>query len=84
MIACPALLEVLFVIIVRRKDILQECIKAYYAKWIANFSKKIKNLKNTKIFPMDEGSVTEFETLKKGIAGASFSAIDKTLPFVVE
>ena len=54
---------------------------AYYAKWIANFSKKIKNLKNTKIFPMDEGSVTEFE---KKIAGASLSAIDETLPFVVE
>ena len=57
---------------------------AYYAKWIANFSEKIKNLKNTKIFPMDEGSVTEFETLKKEIAGASLSAIDDTLPFVVE
>ena len=56
----------------------------FYAKWIANFSKKIKNLKNTKIFPMDERSVTKFKTLKKEIAGASLSAIDETLPFVVE
>ena len=57
---------------------------AYYAKWIANFPEKIKNLKNTKIFPMDERSVTEFESLKKEIAGASLSAIDETLPFIVE
>ena len=33
---------------------------------------------------MDKESVSQFKALKKQIACASFSAINKTLPFVVE
>ena len=57
---------------------------ADYAKWIANFSLKIRNLKKTEEFPPNQRAIDDFENIKKEIAHASLSTIGEGLPFTVE
>ena len=55
-----------------------------YAKWVVNFSDQIFHLKFTKSFQLLSKALKQFNLLKKEIANASLSAIDKNLLFVVE
>ena len=57
---------------------------AYYAKWIKEFSEKIKRLRETKSFPLNDSQINDFQNLKKEIARAALRSIDKNMPFVVE
>ena len=57
---------------------------SYYARWIANFSKKIESLNKAKRFPLSEEAVDDFQAIKNEIASASLSSIDEHLPFIVE
>ena len=57
---------------------------AYYAKWIEEFSEKIKRLKEAKSFPLNDSQINDFQNLKKEIAGAALRSIDENMPFVVE
>jgi hypothetical protein len=57
---------------------------AYYAKWIPNFSDKIRPLTQATTFPLDKAALSAFNTLKKELEGATLHSIDETLPFVVE
>ena len=57
---------------------------AYYAKWIYQFSDKIRRLKQMSTFPLGETELTDFENLKQEIAKASLKSVDETMPFVVE
>ena len=57
---------------------------AYYSKWIANFSTKIKLLPETATFLLPEKSVQMFEQLRKELAEVTLMAIDENKSFVVE
>ena len=57
---------------------------AYYAKWISNFSDKIRPLKCAKSFPLDSAACASFELLKGELARATLHSIDENLPFTVE
>ena len=57
---------------------------AYYAKWIKEFSEKIKRLKEAKSFPLNDSQINDFQNLKKEIVGAALQSIDENMPFVVE
>ena len=57
---------------------------AYYAKWIYQFSDKIRRLKQISTFPLGKTELTDFENLKQEIAKASLKSVDETMPFVVE
>ena len=48
---------------------------AYYAKWIKEFSEKIKRLKEAKSFPLDDSQINDFQNLKKEIAGAALQSM---------
>ena len=57
---------------------------AYYAKWIQNFSDKVRSLNNVKAFPISEEAKTSFINLKKDLADVTLASIDEDIPFVVE
>ena len=57
---------------------------AYYAKWIPDFSEKIKPLTSTQSFPLSQSALNAFTVLKKELAAASLVLIDESMPFVVE
>ena len=57
---------------------------AYYAKWMPNFSDKIRPLTQATAFPLDNAALSAFNTLKKELESATFHSIDESLPFVVE
>ena len=57
---------------------------AYYAKWIVNFSTKIKPLIDTKSFPMSDEAMAAFELLKKDLRNVTLMSIDEDQDFVVE
>ena len=40
---------------------------AYYAKWIADFSTKIRPLIDTEVFPLSASAKKAFKTLKKDL-----------------
>ena len=56
---------------------------AYYAKWIPDYSEKIKPLKSTQSFPLSQSALNAFTILKKELATASLVPIDESMPFVV-
>ena len=60
------------------------CLFAYYAKWIKQFSEKIKRLKEAKSLPLNDSQISDFQNLKKEIAIAAFRSIDENMLFVVE
>ena len=57
---------------------------AYYAKWIPNYSDKVKPLSQATSFPLDVDALNAFMMLKKELGKASLHSIDESLPFVVE
>ena len=57
---------------------------AYYAKWISQFSDKIRPLANTTSFPLDKEALASFNALKNELARVALSPIDEDIPFVVE
>lgn len=57
---------------------------AYYAKWIPNFSDKIRSLVQATNFSLDETALSAFSMLKKELERATLQSIDESLPFVVE
>ena len=57
---------------------------AYYARWVHNFSDKIRRLKATTTFPINQQELKDYEDLTSDIANAALSSIDEELPLVVE
>ena len=57
---------------------------AYYAKWILNFSSKMKPLTQVTRFPISGPALRAFETLKKDLEKVTLNAIDEDKPFQVE
>ena len=57
---------------------------AYYAKWIPRFSEKIRPLAETVSFPLANGALTAFNTLKNELGDVVLSPIDEDAPHVVE
>ena len=57
---------------------------AYYAKWIPQFSDKIRPLADTTSFPLDKEALASFNALKDELARVALSPIDEDIPFVVE
>ena len=57
---------------------------AYYAKWVARFSDRIRRLKLVNEFPLKPAELADFENIKQCIARATLQAIDERLPFSVE
>ena len=56
----------------------------YYAKWIANFSTKIKELSEATNFPLAPTSIEALDHLKLELGAVTLMAIDEGRPFVVE
>ena len=56
---------------------------AYYAKWIVDFSSKIRPLAETK-FPVSQRAAESFEALKKELERVSLASIDEEERFQVE
>ena len=48
---------------------------AYYAKWIADFSAKIRPLIDTEVFPLSTSARKAFETLKKDLGDVTLMSI---------
>ena len=57
---------------------------AYYAKWIPNFSDKIRPLAQATTFLLGKEALAAFSSLKKELESATLHSIDESLPFVVE
>ncbi|KAG7178158.1 pol Retrovirus-related Pol polyprotein from transposon-like 6 [Homarus americanus] len=57
---------------------------SYCTQWISHFSDNVRPLVKAQTFPLKEEAVSAFENLKKEIASAVVSSIDKTIPFLVE
>ena len=56
----------------------------YYTKWIPRFSEKIRPLAETVSFPLANGALTAFNTLKNELGDVVLSPIDEDAPYVVE
>ena len=59
----------------------------YYARWIPDFSSKIRPLVQSKVsssFPLSFEATQNFSSLRRDIAAACVTCIRKRLPFVVE
>ena len=57
---------------------------AYYAKWIPNYSDKIRPLNKVTSFPISEEALHSLKQLKKDIKQAVMCCIDESLPFTLE
>ena len=56
---------------------------AYYARWIPQFSDKIRPLADTVSFPLDQKALASFNALKDELSQVSLSPINEDIPFVV-
>ena len=56
---------------------------AYYAKWLPNFSEKIRPLMRATIFPLPDDGAATFERLKQ-LSKACLGSIDENAPFTIE
>ena len=56
---------------------------SYYAKWIPNFSAKIKPLSSNKRFPLPDEVLHSFKVLKNDIIESVVCAINESKPFVI-
>ena len=54
------------------------------ARWIPQFSDKIRPLADTVSFPLDQKALASFNTFKDELARAALSPINEDIPFVVE
>lgn len=57
---------------------------AHHCRWIPTFSEKIRPLLAKGPFPLPEGAVKAFNSLKADVAKASLAAIEDSIPFRVE
>ena len=57
---------------------------AYHAKWIADFSTKIRPLIDTEIFPLSNCAKRAFETSTKDLGDVTLMSIDEGQSFVLE
>ena len=57
---------------------------AYYAKWIPQFSDKIRPLADTTSFPLYKEALASFNALKDELARVALHPIDEDISFVVE
>ena len=56
---------------------------AYYAKWIPQFSDRIRPLMNVASFPLDTAATAAYNLLKKELEKAALQSIDESCSFVV-
>ena len=70
----------------RSNKALQRCVGlfAYYAKWVPNYSEKIRPLIECKNLPLSANALEAFATIKKDISHSVITVVDPELPFVVE
>ena len=68
------------------KKTLQRCLGlfAYYARWVKNFSEKVKPLVRVTEFPLPSDAVNAFEAIKNDIIHAGSATIDEDVPFSME
>ncbi|XP_076054455.1 uncharacterized protein LOC143033137 [Oratosquilla oratoria] len=59
-------------------------IFAYYAKWIQDFSTKVRPLASAKKFPLDKEALQAFSLLKLELERTTLYSVDENLPFEVE
>ena len=57
---------------------------AYYARWVPNYSSKIRSLIEASVFPLTGEPVTAIEDLKHTLANATLHPINDRLPLTVE
>jgi len=57
---------------------------SYYAKWIPEFSDKIRILSQSERFPLADNAVESFQKLKDELGKVVLGPVDEDLPFVVE
>lgn len=57
---------------------------SYYSKWIPCYSDKIKPLLDCSNFPLNDTCISAIDDLKEAIENSVLSAIDESVPFVVE
>ena len=57
---------------------------SYYAKWINQFSDKIRVLNSVVTFPLNQGQVNKFQSLIQELAGAAMQIIDENTSFTIE
>ena len=57
---------------------------AYYARWIPQFSDKIRPLADTVSFPLDQNALGSLNALKDELAQVTLSPSNEDIPFVVE
>ena len=57
---------------------------AHYLQWISSFSEKIRPLTQVSTFPLPHLAVKAFEKLKQNIAESAITALDPSIPLVVE
>ena len=70
----------------RSNKALQRCIGlfAYYAKWVPNYSKKIRPLVECKTLPLSASALEAFTAIKQDISRSVITVVDPELPFVME
>ena len=56
---------------------------AYYARWISNYSAKIRPLIKASL-PLDEDALRAIDVVKQDLASATLQPINESLPFTVE
>jgi len=59
-------------------------IFAYYAKWLPNFSEKIRPLMSVTLFPLSDDVAATFKRLKQDLSKAYLDSIDENAPFTIE
>ena len=59
-------------------------IFAYYAKWIPQFSDKIRPLAECVSFPLSKSALASFCSLTEELSKVTLSAINEDVPFVIE
>ena len=57
---------------------------AYYAKWIARFSDKIRPLAESETFPLTKAAIESFNALKNELGNEVLAPINEDISFVVE
>ena len=65
---------------------LRRCVGlfAYYAKWVPNYSKKIRPLIDCDSFPLSPDAMEAFQAIKDDIARSVIKVVDTDVPFVLE
>ena len=65
---------------------LRRCVGlfAYYAKWVPNYSKKIRPLVESATFPLSSEAIEAFSVIKEDIARSVIKVVDTEVPFVLE